>query len=225
MTRASKMLAVAFAALAAPTMAEAQTCLGLAPFSAGRVQIGASGDFGNDAKAFSGSLTFGSTAGAFGGLSVGTISYDDFDGNTTAVGGSVGWQLPLGTDSRAQLCPGAGASYGFGPDNIEGSGTDLSSWNAFFGLQLGFSTGSNPQFRLVPTAGAALAYTKLELEGGFFGGLEDDETYGIITLGLGFVVNSQVSILPSVDILVGLEDADPSFGIMAAINFGRGSQP
>jgi hypothetical protein len=79
--------------------------------------------------------------------------------------------------------------------------------------------GSNPQFRVVPTVGAALAYSKLELEGGFFGGLEEDDTFGIFTLGLGLILNTRVSILPSVDIPVGLEDADPAFGVMLGVNF------
>jgi hypothetical protein len=218
-TRPSRILAIALTVLATPMVANAQTCLGLAPFSAGRVQLAASGDFGNDSKAFTGNLSFGSTTGAFGGVSVGTVSYDDFDGNTTTVGGQLGWQLPIGTENRIELCPVGGAGYGFGPDNIEGSGTDVSSWGAFFGLQLGFATGTNPQFRIVPTVGAAVAYSKFELDGGFLSGFEEDDTFGIFTLGLGFVVNTRVSILPSVDVPVGLEDADPVFGIAVGVNF------
>lgn len=90
-------------------------------------------------------------------------------------------------------------------------------------LRAGIATGTNSQFRLVPTAGAALTYTKARFEGGLLDGVEDDDTYGIISLGLGFVLNTNVSILPSVEIPVGLEDADPGFGIMVAVNFGRGS--
>lgn len=226
MTHSWRIKVAAIAILATAAVAEAQTCMGLAPFSAGRVQIGASGEFGNDTKAFGGSLSLGSPAGAFGGVAVGTIAYDDslIDGSTTALGGQLGWQLPVGTADRAQICPVAGALFGFGPDDFGGTGgSDFSSWGAFFGLQLGIATGTNPQFRLVPTAGAALTYTKARFEGGLLDGVEDDDTYGIISLGLGFVLNTNVSILPSVEIPVGLEDADPGFGIMVAVNFGRGS--
>jgi hypothetical protein len=219
MTRPSRILAIAITLLATPLGAHAQTCLGLAPFSAGRVQLAASGDFGNDSKAFAANLGFGSATGPFAGVSVGTVSYDDFDGNTTTLGAQLGWQSPIGTENRIELYPAAGATYGFGPDNIEGSGTDLSAWTAFFGLQLGISAGSNPQFRIVPTVGAALAYSKVNFEGGFFGGIEEDDTFGIFTLGLGLVVNSRVSILPSVDIPAGLEGADPSFGVVLGVNF------
>lgn len=219
MTRPSRILAIALTLLATPIVVNAQTCLGLAPFSAGRVQLAATGDFGNDSKAFAANLSFGSSAGAFGGVSVGTVSYEEFDGNTTTLGGQLGWQVPIGTENRVHLCPVGGAGYGVGPDNIEGSGTDLSSWTAFFGLQFGFATGSNPQFRIVPTAGAALAYSKIELDGGLLGGFEESDTFGIFTLGLGFVVNTRVSILPSVDVPVGLEEADPVFGIAVGVNF------
>lgn len=219
MTRASRILTAVVAGLALPMVSEAQTCLGLAPFSSGGVQIGASGDFGNDSKAFSGNLTFGSAKGAFAGVSVGTISYDGIDGNTTAVGASVGWQAPLGTDSRIQVCPGFGAARGFGPDNIEGSGADLSTWAAFAGMQLGVSTGTNPQLRIVPTAGAALVLSTLELDGDMGGGPDEMDTYGLLTLGLGFVLSSRVSVRPAVDVPVGLEDADPTFSILVAINF------
>lgn len=219
MTLASRTLAAALAVLAAPVMANAQTCLGLAPFSAGRVQVGVSGDFGNDAQAYSGSLIFGSDTGAFGGVFVGTISYDAFEENTTAVGGSAGWQVPLGTNARAQLCPGAGVAFGFGPNTIGGSEVNLSNHNAFVGLQLGISAGSG--FRMVPTGGVALVYSKVDWEGGYFGGEQRTDLYGLITLGVGFVVNSRVSIQPGVDVPVGLEEADPGFSIMLAVNFGR----
>lgn len=220
MTHASKTMVAAIAMFATAAVADAQTCMGLAPFSAGRVQIGASADFGKDAQAFTGSLTVGSPTGPFGGVLIGTVSYDDTDDKTTGGGGQLGWQLPIGTDGGVELCPVGGVVYSFA-DDVGGSGTDVSTWNVVFGLQLGVRTGANPQFRLVPTAGAALAYTKAKFEG--FLNFEDDETFGILSLGLGFIVNSRVSILPSIEIPVGLDDANPVYGIMAAVNFGRRS--
>ena len=221
MTHAWKTIAVAVALLAIPTVADAQTCMGLAAFSSGRVQIGGSADFGNDAKTFTGSLAFGSPAGAFGGVSIGTTSYEDVDGNSTDIGGQLGWQLPVGTRGGVHLCPVAGAVHSAG-DDMDELGTDVTSWSAFFGLQLGVATGAKPQFRLVPTAGAALAYGKSKIESGFIN-FEDDETFGILSVGVGFLVNSQLSMLPSINIPVGLEDVDPVFRIMVAVNFGRGS--
>jgi hypothetical protein len=214
MTHPSRILAIALTWFGTPLILDAQTCLGLAPFSVGRIQLGASADFGEDAKAFSANLSFGSTNGPLGGVSVGTVDYDELDENGTTVGAQLGWQAPVGTQNRVQLCPVVGATYGFGPDQL---GSDVSSWSVFFGLQLGISTDSSAQLRLVPTVGAALAYAKLEVDG--FLNFEESETFGILNLGVGFVVNTRVSILPSVDIPVGLEGADPNFGIMLAVNF------
>lgn len=216
MTHAWKTMVAAAALLAIPTVADAQTCTGLAPFSAGRVQLGASADFGKDAQAFTGSFTVGSPAGAFGGVLIGTVSYDETDDKSTGVGGQLGWQFPIGTGGGVELCPVGGVVYSFA-DDVGGSGTDVSTWNFVFGLQLGVRAGANPQFGLVPTVGAALAYTKAEYEG--FLNFEDDETFGILSLGLGFIVISRVSILPSIEIPVGLDDSDPVYGIMAAVNF------
>jgi hypothetical protein len=221
MTHASMGTVAAIAMLATAAVADAQSCLGLAPFSSGRVQVGGSADFGNDGKTFTGSLSFGSPGGAFGGVSIGTTSYDDVEGNSTEFGGQLGWQLPVGTGGVVQLCPVGGAFRSVGEDMDE-FGTDVSGWGVFFGLQLGVVTGAKPQFRIVPTAGAALAYGKSKIESGFIN-FEDDETFGILSVGVGFLVNSRLSLLPSISVPVGLDDADAVFRIMVAVNFGRGS--
>jgi hypothetical protein len=213
-SRPSRILAIAITMLATPLTANAQTCLGLASFSAGRVQLAASGDFGNDGKTFAASLAVGSATGPFAGVSVGTTSYDEIDENSTTLAAQFGWQAPLGTENRIELCPVVGAQYGFGPDQL---GSDFSSWGVLFGLQLGISAGSSPDLRIVPTVGAALAYSKLDVEG--FLNFEEDETFGIITFGLGLVLNSRVSILPAVRIPAGLEGVDPNFGVMLGVNF------
>src|SRR5688572_12081083 len=64
----SSTLAAALALVALPAAAHAQTCLGLAPFSTGIMQLAASGEFTNDLQGYSGSLTFGSISRAFAGV-------------------------------------------------------------------------------------------------------------------------------------------------------------
>jgi hypothetical protein len=185
------------------------------------VQIGASADFSDDGKSFTGSLSVGSPEGAFAGVSIGTSSYDEVDGNSTEFGAQLGWQLPLGTGGVVQLCPVAGAFRSIGED-MDDIGTDVSSWGVLFGLQFGVLTGTTPQFRIVPTAGAALAYGKSRIESGLLD-FEDDETFGILSVGVGFLVNSRLSLLPSINVPLGLDNADPVFRMMVAVNFGGGS--
>jgi hypothetical protein len=49
----------------------------------------------------------------------------------------------------------------------------------------------------------------------------DSEGYGALTLGTGLVFASRYSLNPTVTIPVGLSGADPSFGLVASIHFGR----
>ena len=42
----------------------------------------------------------------------------------------------------------------------------------------------------------------------------------IVSAGVGFVLNKRIALVPRLDIPLGLEDADPEFSILFAINFG-----
>jgi hypothetical protein len=73
----------------------------------------------------------------------------------------------------------------------------------------------------VPTAGAAVAHSKVDFEGPMPIFPDESEVYGVITLGVGLVMNS-FSIQPGVDFTVGLEEDDePNFTVVVALNFGR----
>lgn len=216
----SRTLVAALAMVVVPRIAHAQTCLGLASFSAGTKQIAGTAEIANDAQAYTGTLTFGSLARAFVGLSGGTISHEAFEGNTTTIGVSIGLQIPVGTGARVQMCPGLGVAFGFGPDNIGGFGTDLSTRAEFFGLQLGVAGGGSSGFRVVPTAGAAIAHTKADFEGGMFSATDHSDVYGVFTFGIGLVMNA-LSIQPGVDFTAGLAGNDPSFTLVVALNFQR----
>jgi hypothetical protein len=89
-----------------------------------------------------------------------------------------------------------------------------------FGLALGTEMGANQQLRILPTAGLGLQYSKFSQE---IGGVEGDpvsDTYGLARVGVGFVFNQQISVRPTIDIPVGLDNSDPTFGITVGYNFG-----
>lgn len=199
----------------------AQVCMGMASFSAGALRIGGSAVFGDDSKFFGGGLAFGS-GGGFAGVGIGSISYDDFAGSTFVINASAGYQLLLRSTSSIGLCPVASFSLGIGPNDIEGSGIDASSSGFTFGFQLGTAIPGGEQFQLIPSAGVAFAHSRFELEDG--GGnslLEDSDTYGIVSVGVGLVFNAVLTILPHVQIPVGLEGADPIYGGSLGLQFGR----
>lgn len=216
--RTSVVIAGALAIVAAS--AQAQVCTGSASFSAGSLRIGGNAEWGNDTRMIGGGLAFGSREW-FGGVGVGGMTYDDFDGTTLVINGSGGYQMMLGKTSAVGLCPVASFALGIGPDDIEGSGTDLSARAATAGLQIGTAVQGAEGFQVVPSAGLAFAWAEVELEGGFFGDFEESETFGIASLALGLVFNEIFTVQPRVGFPFAIEDADPSYGVAIGVQFGR----
>jgi hypothetical protein len=207
--------------------AVAQTCQGLASFSAGQMQVAGNAQFGEFTNTWGGSFTYGTPAGLYGGADLSTTSFDGIDQSSLGVGAHAGYQMKLGRASKVALCPVAKVALGMGPDDdaldINSSSTDL-----HFGLALGTSMGTNPQMRIIPTGGLGLQYSKAKVEDTSPGGstVEASETYGLARLGVGFVFNSQISVRPTVDIPLGSDlSNDPVFGLMASYNFGSKGVP
>ena len=113
-------------------------------------------------------------------------------------------------------------ALGMGPDD-DAANINSSSTDAHFGLSVGTSMGANPRMRILPTAGLGLQYSKIKVEDTAPGGTtaEGSDTYGLARLGVGFVFNQQIAVRPSVDIPLGLDNGDTSFGVTVAYNFGN----
>ena len=196
-----------------------QTCRGYPSFASGSTQATAQASFGESSKGFALGLSFGSRT-AFGGASIGAISYDDLDGSTTVLGAEAGYQVPLNTTSTVQLCPMVSGSIGMGPKDINGSGIDASSRDASFSLSIGGLLGGQEGFRANPMIGAGFVYSSVKLEG-FGDEVTESDTYGAVEFGLGLIINKTLSLRPSVTIPVGLEGADPVMSFAVALNFGN----
>jgi hypothetical protein len=223
-----RSLVVSLALLAmVKSPAVAQTCQGLASFSAGQMQVAGNAQFGEFTNAWGGSFTYGTPAGIYGGADLSTTSFDGIDQSSLGVGAHAGYQMKLGRVSKVALCPVASLALGMGPDDdaldINSSTTDV-----HFGLALGTAMGTNSQMRIIPTGGLGLQYSKAKVEDTGPGGttVEASETYGLARLGVGFVFNSQISVRPTIDIPLGRDgSSDPTFGLMAAYNFGSKGVP
>jgi hypothetical protein len=74
--------------------------------------------------------------------------------------------------------------------------------------------------QILPNASFQFANTRVKGDDGT-NSATSSESYGLLTLGTGFVFNSRFSVNPSVSIPVGLNGSSASFGLMGAINFGR----
>jgi hypothetical protein len=160
------------------------------------------------------------SSSAFGGVSAGGITYDDLDGSTVDVEAVAGLAAPLDSASPGEVCLVASGDLGFGPHNIGGSDVDASSTTVGLGVRLGYAADVSPQVAIVPTAGLTAAYARSTLTNGTGSSDTEKRVYGVLSVGVGLVLNSVVSLRPSVGIPLWLEDADPQFAVKLAISLG-----
>jgi hypothetical protein len=210
-----------FAVVNAP--AAAQTCLGLASFSSGKMQVSGNGQFTEGANRFGAGVGYGLPANIFGGAQISTTSYEAADASSLGIGANVGYQLTVGKSANIHVCPVAGFELGMGPDD-DANDVDASTQNANLGFSLGTTMGASPRMQIVPSVGLGLAYTKLKLE---VAGASSDvsDTHGQAQLGVGFIFNQSIAVRPSVSIPLGLEGSDPTFGLTVAYSFGSKPAP
>jgi hypothetical protein len=196
--------------------AAAQACAGMPSFASGPMQITAGGAFADGTSSFGGTFGYGMPTGLYGKAGIGSTSYDGLDGSSFDFGVGGGYQIPLQSSRKAELCPIASLSFGSGPNDVLGSGVDMSTRTFAFGAALGAQVGNSPQMQILPNASFQFANTRLEIDDA-----AGSESYGLLTLGTGFVFNSRFSVNPSISIPMGLDGSETSFGLAGAINFGR----
>jgi hypothetical protein len=200
--------------------AAAQACAGMPSFSSGPMQVAAASSFADGVSSLGGTFGYGVPNGLYGKAGIGTTSYDAFNGSSFDFGVGGGYQIPLQTSRKAELCPIASLSFGSGPNDVIGSGLDISTRNFAFGAAVGALVGNSSQMQILPNASFQFANTRLKIADGT-SSESGSESYGLLTLGTGFVFNSRFSLNPSISIPVGLSGSDASFGLGGAINFGR----
>ena len=202
------------------TRAAAQTCVGMPSFSSGQMQVAAGGSFADGASSFGGTFGYGAPQGLYGKAGLGSTSYDAFDGSSLDINLGGGYQIPLQTSRKAELCPVASLSLNSGPNDVLGTGVDISGRTFAFGASVGALVGNSAQMQILPNASFQFANTRATIDDGT-DSVSGSESYALLTLGTGFVFNSRYSLNPSINIPVGLDGSSASFGLMGAINFGR----
>jgi hypothetical protein len=209
-----RSLVVALALLAivrAPAVA--QTCMGMASYSTGPVQVAGHGSFADGANQFGATVGYGIARSVFGNVGIATTSWDGADASLN-FGGQVGYQMQM---SKAQICPVASLSLGNGPD---GAGFNTSTRAATVGLAIGTAFGTS-RMQIVPTAGIGVENLHANVEDTGSGiSASGSDTHGIANLGVGLIFNN-ISVRPNVVIPVGLDGADPTVGLTVGFNFGR----
>ena len=201
------------------TKAAAQTCVGMPAFSSGPMQVAAGAGFTDGGTSFLGTFGYGKPKNFYGKAGLGTTSYDGLNGSSLDLSLGGGYQVPLHSRRTAELCPIANLSIGSGPNDVFG-GTDFSSRTFSFGASVGGLVGHSTQMQILPNASFQFANTHSTVDDGTIRA-SGSESYGLLTLGTGFVFNSRYSLNPSIGIPVGLNGSSASVGLSGAINFGR----
>jgi hypothetical protein len=211
--RRSLVVTLALLAIVRATPAVAQTCMGMASYSTGPVQVAGHGSFVDGANQFGATVGYGLARSVFGNVGIATTSWDGADASLN-FGGQVGYQMQM---SKAQICPVASLSLGNGPD---GAGLNRSTRSAMVGLAVGTAFGTS-RMQIVPTAGIGVENLHANVEDTGTGiSASGSDTHGIANLGVGLIFNS-ISVRPGLTIPVGLDGADPTVNLTVGFNFGR----
>lgn len=193
------------------TTTYAQVCNGTPGVRAGNAILGAGYSKSDGANGFELTLAALGTQ-AFWRAGIGLVNYDAFSGSTVVLGGSTGYQLPIGATGDAQLCPYVSGSLGFGPNDINGSGTDMSTQAIGAGISAGSIVLKAQYLSLIPSVDFGYMYSRAALKNGT-NEISESETYGSLGIGLGIVLAQRLTIRPSITIPVGLKEAENVFGI------------
>lgn len=213
-----RLAILSFAVLLSPAALAAQTCLGYPSFRANHLQLAGEALFDEDVTTFGAMFTSGSNS-YFGGVGAGGATTDGVDGTTLLLRGQLGSQVPLSPGSAAQVCPILTAELGFGPEDIDGLGTNYSTRAFGFGLAFGGVMATTGTIALVPSVSAGFQY-RAGIFDGVGGTTTVSDTYGTVGAAIGLLMNQSLSIRPSVTIPLGVENANPVFGIGVALNYG-----
>jgi hypothetical protein len=219
-------VAAVFALLAA-LPADAQLCAGAASFTTGRMQVGGQLVSNDGYSSYGVGLNVGTARGLWGGGQIANNDYDFVDESGLWIGMGGGYQLRPARKGF-QICPVAAIGFGLGPDNIGGSGVDMSVRQFSAGAIIGMVAHRDPDFQIIPTGGLSIVNTKVSLESG---GVSDDvtDTFFALDIGAGVVFNSVWTIRPMLSLPFGDDGRDESISLGVSYNFGRratvGGQP
>jgi hypothetical protein len=208
------------ALLSAP--ARAQTCLGLASYSGGPMQVSGKGSLTIESTSVEAGLGYGLPASVFGSVAFGTTSNDNFGGSRREVGATLGYQIALGRTGAIQLCPVASFGLGLGPKSTFSSGVNRSQKTASLGVVLATSFVTSPRVKIVPSVGLSYAYQQDKAENNAGASLfRIAEHFALAQVGVGLVLDSNITVRPGVEIPFSLNVNDPSFALTVSYSFGR----
>jgi hypothetical protein len=213
---ANRLLPALLLVSIAPAAAVAQACLGNGSFAGNHLQMNAAYVTVDEVDEVGASFVSGSNS-VFAGL--GVSSYSIGDGSSSVrIGGTLGYQVPVSTSGRVQVCPVLSATVGLPSDDFGGTGNEYRTQSFGFGVAVGGTLLRAERFALVPSLSAGVQRDVLTVGG--LPGADIADTYGTVGLALGFLFNDALSLRPSIRIPIGATFDDPVYGIGVSLNYG-----
>jgi hypothetical protein len=198
------------------TSADAQTCAGAPSFRDNPFQIGVSAAFRDGAQGVGGSFAGGGDD-IFGVAGVSVLNFSNLDSSATSVSGSIGADLQADQGGRVFVCPVGQIAFGAGPDF---GAVDISTFTLSGGGSVGVVASQGNTLAVIPTFGLFAVHTRLTAEARGQEETESDAS-GLASIGVGFVFNRNVAIIPEVLVPFSAGNADAVFSIHFAFSFGR----
>ncbi len=199
--------------------ADAQACLGLNSLSVQPANATFTAIFTDGAKALDARVGFGSSI-AFGGVSAQLQDYDNIDGTGKTIGVDGGLSFITGAKKNVTFCPIASLGYTSLPDGGV-SGYSANTTDGAAGVALGARLGTQSSVALIPFASLQAVYSRISIDTPGNGSGSDNDTYGLLSGGVSFVLTPNVLLRPVVTIPLGLDGSDPSYGIGVSFGFGK----
>jgi hypothetical protein len=218
-----RLSVVAALSLVAALRADAQLCAGTAPFTTGRMQLGGQVVSNGDYSSYGVGLNLGNARGLYGGAQIANNSYDAIDESGLWIGFGGGYQTRPAR-SGYQICPVVTLGFGMGPDDIGGSGADMSVRQLSAGAIIGKVAHRTRSLQIIPTGGLSIVDSKVTIDTPG-GSADDNETFFALDLGAGFLVNSVWTIRPMLSIPFGADDRDESLVLGVSYSFGKPARP
>ena len=211
------LLAAIGALLIVPaSAAQAQVCIGMGSMAAAPMNLRLGVEFGDNFKTYGARFGFGSSI-MFGGVSGSIVDADGSSETAKAIGIDGGLSYVVGTARNVVVCPIAELSYTMLPDVGLDDGRSITTGGA--GLAVGASMRAGATMTLIPFASLQALYSRFDYDLPVTS--EDSETYGMLSGGLSFALTEAVLIRPVINIPLGLDNADPSYGVAIAFSIGR----
>lgn len=217
----ARTLPVCAALLLSATTVHAQACIGLASLETRPMNFTAGAVFTDGATG--GDARFGiGTEKAFGGVSAQITKVDGISGTAKGAGVDGGLSYRVGKTKRVMVCPVASAQYQKFPDFVDGEdGTfETSAVGGTAGLAVGGVISSSSSASFIPFGTLRAAYTRASVTNNSVS-VSSSETYGVLSGGVGFVFSPSVLVRPFIQIPLGLDGAEASYGVGASLAFGK----